>query len=157
MVGVSMLKYELGYDYHKWCFGSIRGYFRKGKRIFELFDNENEAEKRKKELTERNKMNKDVYCNFIIKPVIKSSIAGKTQYIPFKDTFKEEIELHEIARNIKMEDDNLLFRENATKEDFYKDIKSEIEWYFSMVHPPVTFDILEENYNRLLKLESRYL
>ncbi len=78
-------------------------------------------------------------------------------YVPFKDAFKEEIELHEIARNIKMEDDTLSLKAECTKEDFYKDIKSEIEWYFSMVHPPVTFDILEENYNRLLKLESRYL
>lgn len=64
-----MARYELGYDLEQWCFGSIRAYYRKGVRKYEMFDTLKNAEKRKKQLCERNKENKNIYINFCIREI----------------------------------------------------------------------------------------
>ena len=74
------------------------------------------------------------------------------EYIPMKD-IKGNEDLHEIARNIKLEDDSLMPK-NTTRKQFLAEIKSEIEWYFDFISPPVSKDILNQEYMKILKIEE---
>ena len=76
------------------------------------------------------------------------------EYILMKD-IKGNEDLHEIARNIKFEDDTCLMPKNTTRKQFIAEIKSEIEWYFDFVSPPVNKDILNQEYLKILKIEEK--
>lgn len=75
------------------------------------------------------------------------------EHILMKD-IKGNDDLHEIARNIKFEDDTCLMPKNTTRKQFIAEIKSEIEWYFDFVSPPVSKDILNQEYLKILKIEE---
>lgn len=76
------------------------------------------------------------------------------EYILMKD-IKGNEDLHEIARNIKFEDDTRSMPKNTTRKQFIAEIKSEIEWYFDFVSPPVSKDILNQEYLKILKIEEK--
>ena len=76
------------------------------------------------------------------------------EYILMKD-IKGNEDLHEIARNIKFEDDTCSMPKNTTRKQFIAEIKSEIEWYFDFVSPPVNKDILNQEYLKILKIEEK--
>lgn len=78
------------------------------------------------------------------------------EYILMKD-IKGNEDLHEIARNIKFEYDTCSMPKNTTRKQFIAEIKSEIEWYFDFVSPPVSKDILNQEYLKILKIEERYI
>lgn len=77
----------------------------------------------------------------------------RVEYILMKD-IKDNEDLHEIARNIKLEDDSCSMPKNTTRKQFIAEIKSEIEWYFDFVSPPVSKDILNQEYLKILKIEE---
>lgn len=60
------MQYELSYDYSQLDFSEYLG---KAERHFRIFNNLKDAEDTKKHLIELNKLNKDVYCNFVIKKI----------------------------------------------------------------------------------------
>ena len=76
----------------------------------------------------------------------------KPDYIPIKD-IKGNEDLHEIARKIKFEDNGFMPK-NTTRKQFLAEIKSEIEWYFDFVSPPVSKEILNQEYLKILKIEE---
>lgn len=75
------------------------------------------------------------------------------EYILMKD-IKGNKDLHEIARRIKFEDDTCSMPKNTTRKQFIAEIKSEIEWYFDFVSPPVSKEILKQEYLKILKIEE---
>lgn len=75
------------------------------------------------------------------------------EYIKMKDLEGNE-DLHEIARNIKFEDDTCSIPKNTTRKQFLMEIKSEIEWYFDFVSPPVNKEILNQEYTKILRIEE---
>lgn len=77
---------------------------------------------------------------------------NKSEYIPIKD-IKGNEDLHEIARKIKFEDGGFMPK-STTRKQFLAEIKSEIEWYFDFVSPPVSKDILNQEYLKILKIEE---
>ena len=79
--------------------------------------------------------------------------SNKVEYILMRD-IKGNEDLHEIARNIKFEDDTCSMPKNTTRKQFIAEIKSEIEWYFDFVSPPVSKDILNQEYLKILKIEE---
>ena len=75
------------------------------------------------------------------------------EYILMKD-IKGCDDLHEIARKIKFEDDTALMPKRTTRKKFLVEIKSEVEWYFDFVSPPVSKYILTQEYLKILKIEE---
>ena len=75
------------------------------------------------------------------------------EYILMKD-IKGCEDLHEIAQKIKFEDDTALMPKSTTRKKFLAEIKSEIEWYFDFVSPPVSKNILNQEYLKILKIEE---
>ena len=67
---------------------------------------------------------------------------NKSEYIPIKD-IKGNEDLHEIAKKLKMEDE-ILMPKNITRKQFLAEIKSQVEWYFDFVSPPVRKEILNQ-------------
>ena len=82
-----------------------------------------------------------------------SEMINGVEYILMKD-IKGNEDLHEIARNIKFEDDTCSMPKNTTRKQFIAEIKSEIEWYFDFVSPPVSKDNLNQEYLKILKIEE---
>ena len=74
---------------------------------------------------------------------------NKVKYILMKD-IKDNEDLHQIARNIKFEDDTCSMPKNTTRKQFIAEIKSEIDF----VSPPVSKDILNQEYLKILKIEE---
>lgn len=75
------------------------------------------------------------------------------EYILMKD-IKGNEDLHEISRKIKFEDDTCSIPKSTTRKQFLAEIKSEIEWYFDFVSPPVSKEILNQEYLKILKIED---
>ncbi len=47
-----------------------------------------------------------------------------------------------------------MYAKKYNKKQFLNEIKSEIQWYFDMVYPPVTKDVLDKCYDEILAIEK---
>ena len=80
---------------------------------------------------------------------IEISQSRKKEIIGYK--IKGNEDLQQIAEKIKFQED-VLMPEDITREQFIKELKSQIEWELDMVAPSVSKDILHQEYLKLLKI-----
>ena len=85
-------------------------------------------------------------------PLDENVIVKVIRYIPIKE-IKGNEDLQQIAEKIKFQED-VLMPEDITREQFIKELKSQIEWELDMVAPSVSKDILHQEYLKLLKIED---
>lgn len=86
-------------------------------------------------------------------PIDKSVIVKVVRYVPIKEIRGNE-DLHKIAQQINFETDDSLMPEDTKRDVFLRELETQIEWELDMVSPSVSKKILNEAYDKLLKIKA---